>query len=772
MKDFLKRKKPIIVLLLLILVMSNFTFTFAYWASHISSHQTLSSSSVTIGEWNYTNEVLTFRSDYQGVLSLTTETVEVNNKTAIQIALTAYGELSQDSQTELIPERDLLTALLSEIIAMENSVYLDFETFVQDSQFTGRVSISSRQWYGYQIYSSNDPNYDVWNDTRALALKTGAYFQSDDLFINGVDKITLYHGALNYNNGTSFQFKIEYELDSNPGTWLTLQEGGEDLLIDVISATPLTFSEIDVNIVEAVNIRFTPVIGNTSDYINLDDIRIYEFVVSGSVEAETFRTVYASTLALTPENVEISDKASVQQALAAYDLLSSDAKTVLTVEKTLLDLLLLEINEQELFVWATDLVEEAEDSYLQIDLDNAQAAVTSLPDSIEKTALQSRLDAVQNIIDNISIFRSTHANTLLLSPSTVQIIDLAAVQQALSDYAVLNVEAKAKLSVEKALLDSLIAEINNQIPTATQVSEFRNNHAAVLALSLGTVEVSNQPSIVSALEAYDSLTPAAQTELSAEKALLDGLLIEVATIVVVMAENSHLQADVDNAQIYVSDLPNGSVKTTLQNRLNQVQVIINTQAANAVNLLISALPSSGSIALSDESLVDAARQAYDDLTTIQKTLVTNLSVLTAAEAELIDLQKATNLVIIAESSQLQTDVDAARILVTALPNGNPKTELQDRLNAVEDMIAVANAQSIIDVYFVNNSVQVSIWDLFSDTRKESAFLSKANEIVSDLDVDITVTSSNRNGFTQTIYTIQITKNNASVSIVVDVDFST
>ncbi|MFO7969692.1 MAG: hypothetical protein R6U15_06270 [Candidatus Izemoplasmatales bacterium] len=774
MKKFFVKKKFIINILLLILIVSNFSFSFAYWASNIASSQTDSYSIVEIGEWEYTNEVLTFKSDHASALALSVETVEVSDKAIVEAALEAYGLLSEDAKAELTAEQTLLLSLLTEIIAIENSEYLDFEEYVYDSLYTGTIDINDRTWYANNVAISNAPDYDVWIDTRSLALKSGSYFETNDLFINGIDKITLYHGALNYDNGSSFAFKVEYELQSNPGVWLTVQEGGADLIIDVLTGDPLTYVEIDVNITEALNIRFTPVISNTSDYINLDNITIYEHVVSSDLEVTTFKTVYAGALALTVGTVEISDKAAVEQALSAYDLLSVEAKANLTVEKTLLDNLLIEINEKEAIEAATISVEIAEGSILQADVDAAQILVTALPAGTEKTALQNRLDAVQDIIDEIILFETNHASALALTVGTVEVSDKAIVEAALADYALLSVEAKAKLTDEKTLLDNLLIEINNQIPTATQVAEFRADHASALALTVGTVDISDKAIVEAALTDYALLSEAAKIELTSEKTLLDNLLLEIniqeAEALVVIAETTNLQADLDAAQTLVTALPAGTEKTTLQNRLDAVQDIINDLAATSVDNLILAIPSTGEISLTDSNQIESARTAYEALTPLQKTLVEYEALLTSAEAELAALQTATDSVVIAETTNLQADVDAAQTLVTALPAGTEKTALQNRLDAVQDIIDVEAAKQIIINYFGSNSVVVSRLNN-ATTIKENAFLAKANEIVDGLDVIITIQNTVELGRRNTVYTIDIVKNGAIVTIDIEVTFT-
>ncbi|MCL2061251.1 MAG: hypothetical protein FWH03_01315 [Firmicutes bacterium] len=63
------------------------------------------------------------------------------------------------------------------------------------------------------------------------------------------------------------------------------------------------------------------------------------------------------------------------------------------------------------------------------------------------------------------------------------------------------------------------------------------------------------------------------------------------------------------------------------------------EAAAAVQAQIAALPATASFTLANAAAVAAARSAYNALTSAQKSLVTNLEVLEAAEAKIAELQK-------------------------------------------------------------------------------------------------------------------------------------
>ncbi|QWB96237.1 hypothetical protein KHQ89_02015 [Mycoplasmatota bacterium] len=148
-----------------------------------------------------------------------------------------------------------------------------------------------------------------------------------------------------------------------------------------------------------------------------------------------------------------------------------------------------------------------------------------------KTDLQNRIDDVQDVIDEMAAYLTNYASTLLLTTQTVEISDQPSVQAAINAYNALSSDAQAQLASEKALLDSLLVEINSQTPTATQVDTFRTDHAYVLSLDTSTVEVSDQSAVQSALDAYDLLSGDAKAQLTTEKALLDDLLLEIESMV-------------------------------------------------------------------------------------------------------------------------------------------------------------------------------------------------------------------------------------------------
>ena len=100
---------------------------------------------------------------------------------------------------------------------------------------------------------------------------------------------------------------------------------------------------------------------------------------------------------------------------------------------------------------------------------------------------------------------------------------------------------------------------------------------------------------------------------------------------VAKAELSKLQTDVDSAQIAINKLPSCNTRTSLQTRLDAVQQYINQ--------------------------VEAVTKAVEK----------------------------------AENSKAQSDIDTAQVLITALPSGKDKNDLQGRLDVVQEIVNATTA---------------------------------------------------------------------------------
>ncbi|MEK5209512.1 RCC1 domain-containing protein [Psychrobacillus sp. FSL H8-0510] len=288
---------------------------------------------------------------------------------------------------------------------------------------------------------------------------------------------------------------------------------------------------------------------------------------------------------------------------------------------------------EEQIATATASVAKAEGSKLQADVTTAKALVNALPDSTEKTNLTTRLDTVQKAIDDAI------ALVTQIATATTSVVKAEG--------------SKLQADVTSALM------LVNALPTGTEKTSLTNR--------LNIVQ-----------KAIDDAIALAEQ-------------IATTTTSVVKAEGSKLQVDVTAARTLVTALPNGTDKTNLTSRLDTVQTAINlaTQIATATTSVVKA---EGSGLQVD---VDTSRLLVNNLPIgTEKTNLTNrLNVVQKAiddaKALVTQIATATTSVVKAEGSKLQVDVTAARTLVTALPNGTDKTNLTSRLDTVQTAINLA-----------------------------------------------------------------------------------
>lgn len=271
----------------------------------------------------------------------------------------------------------------------------------------------------------------------------------------------------------------------------------------------------------------------------------------------------------------------------------------------------------------TGSVVRAEAHPTQVNVDAAQVLVSALPAGAEKTELQGRINAVQ--ADVTAIVPVMNLISALPSPSELIVADTAEVEAARSAYDALSVYRQ-----------SLITNFESLFFIEAQLAVITNAENSVAT-----------------------------------------------------AEANPDQTNVNAAQLVVDGLADGTVKTSLQVRLDAVQATVdaeNAAASGATMTLISALPSPANLTLNDEDEVVAARTSYFNLSAFQQTLVTNYDTLLVDEAHMLVLTTADDAVTLAETSLLQANVNVAQVLVTEIPDGIMKTAFQVRIDAVQTEI--------------------------------------------------------------------------------------
>ena len=485
-------------------------------------------------------EVAMFKVNNAEALALTVETVVISNKTIVEAAIVAYDMLSVDAQANLVVEKTLLDSLIVEIERQE-TIVVEVTTFITNHSIvlaitTGTVVIGDQAVVDVALAA-----YDLLSiDAKALLTDEKALLNSLNIEIDG-------------------QISVSLEV----ATFITNNEYTLALTVGTMEVTDRSYVEVALSDYE--NLSNLAKVELTSEKALLDNllavITAQEAVAS---EVADYLMDYAYELALTVESVEINDRAIVEEGLAAYDLLSPEAETGLTTEKTLLDSLLVEIERQEAVeleveTFTTDhaivlalttstvvigdqaIIDSALDAYdllsidAKLELSDEKALLDSLENEIRVIPLTIELE--------VAIFITDHAYALALTVETVQISNKSYVEVALAAYDNLSVAVQAELTTEKALLDSLIEEIERQEEVAIEVLLFKYNYSAELALTVDTVEIEDLPFIESALYAYDLLSVDAQVELAVEKALLDSVIVEIDRNVTIQDEITGFKSD-------------------------------------------------------------------------------------------------------------------------------------------------------------------------------------------------------------------------------------
>ncbi len=222
----------------------------------------------------------------------------------------------------------------------------------------------------------------------------------------------------------------------------------------------------------------------------------------GSAAAENYKSKHSSILTKTAAVVEISDKREVNNALSEYLALDVSAKKLLVSEKALLDKLLIKINELEfasfiavhaavLFKTVDNIAitdKDAVNNALK-EYSDSDAAVKilltgekKLLDSLLKKIIEKEIASPGIAADN---FKTTHSAILSKNAGAAAITDKSAVMYALSDYEFFDDTIKVLLESEKALLDSLLAAIQ-ELEAAYMPIELLSFDKALTILCEGT----------------------------------------------------------------------------------------------------------------------------------------------------------------------------------------------------------------------------------------------------------------------------------------------
>jgi hypothetical protein len=248
-----------------------------------------------------------FKTSHAAALALTTATVSPANETIINNALAAYGILAQAVKDLLAAEKEKLDALKAEIGRQRTAAAAEFTSAhgailakTVDNLTGGDAAAVDAAWAAYNALSEEvRALLPEGTGTRLGALKSRA----EEL--NAPAAVAAYRTA----HGTF--------LDTDPAN-LTLAD-----------AASLNAARTGYNALSAPARALA-----AAEYAKLQAL---EARMAALGAEQVFRSNHAAALALTTVAAGPAHEPIVNNALAAYDGLSADAKALLTAEKALLD---------------------------------------------------------------------------------------------------------------------------------------------------------------------------------------------------------------------------------------------------------------------------------------------------------------------------------------------------------------------------------------------------------------------------------------------------
>jgi len=447
-----------------------------------------------------------------------------------------------------------------------------------------------------------------------------------------------------------------------------------------------------------------------------------EYTATFTAENKAVKNVITLINAL-PADVTLGDKAQIESARAAYEALTDDQKAFVTnldkltdaetaleaaekaaADQAAADPVIAQINALPADITLNDkaAVDAARQAYN--DLTDDQQALVS-PDTIDKLIAAeiaiSNLEAAKDVIDQINALPTviTLEDKAVVDAARAAYNDLTDDQKALVDEEVLDKLTEAETVIVNREGAKAVEDMINALPDAKDITladKDAVNAANVARLNLPpeqvdyltlpaieklfkamdkiedleaakavTDQINALPSVVlldnkaeveAARQAYNDLTDAQQALVDEEA--LDKLI--AAETVIADREAAKAVDDMvnalpetitleDKAAVEAADaaLENLTIAqaeyvvlSTYGKLADAKKAIANLEAAKAVTDQINALPAE--ITLNDKAAVEAARQAYNDLTDDQKNLVTGetLDKLAAAEKSIADQEAA------------------------------------------------------------------------------------------------------------------------------------
>ena len=407
----------------------------------------------------------------------------------------------------------------------------------------------------------------------------------------------------------------------NDGTWYVLHvvnaDDGSAYVVSLIDNLPdtvryenYTATKSSIDAAEAAYGALSETAkANVTNYAKLERLK---------AEVESFEQIdaFKKQLAAIPnvKRITLENREAIEQAKAAYDDLTADQKEYLTRSE--------EEKMQALVARLAELIEEADRA--------AAAAVDRLIDQIGTVTLESEEDITaartaysaltekqKGYVTKLDVLTAaeTQLQNLKDAAAAKRVEDMIAALPGVSELALSN---EADITAARAAFDALTSVQKALVP----------NEATLIAAEQRLAELKAEAEQEAADRAAAKSVEDKINALPADLTLDDKPTVDAA--------KAAYDALTEKQKGYVSP----DAKQTLDDALAEIERLEeerdNKAAAAVVERLIDAI---GEVSLSSKPTIDTARSAYDQLTPVQKTFVSNYDVLVAAEtryAQLVD----------------------------------------------------------------------------------------------------------------------------------------
>ncbi|MBR4705534.1 MAG: leucine-rich repeat protein [Paludibacteraceae bacterium] len=486
------------------------------------------------------------------------------------------------------------------------------------------------------------------------------------------------------------------------------------------------------------------------------------------LKAKTAADLAAANIVITKidaiGSVTLSSEPAIVDARAAYNALTTDQKALVTnyatlvaAEKALADLkakaaadqaaadnVIAQINAIGTVTLSSEpAIVAARAAYNALTADQ-KALVTNLStltaaeaklDQLKKQAAadQAAADLVIGKINAIGTVSYSEASKALIDAARTAYDALTAAQQALvTNYGTLTAaekayaDLKAKAEADQAAANTVIAQIN----------------------AIGEVTLSSEPAIVAARSAYNALTAdqkalvsnynvltAAEAKLEVLKkqaesdeaaaAAVSNLISGIGTVTYTTECKARIDAAREAYDALTADqkalVTNLATLTAAEKAYADLKAKAEADQA-AANTVIAQINAIGEVTLSSEPAIVAARSAYNALTADQKALVSNYSVLTAAEAKLEVLKQQ------AEADQAAATAVIGKInaIGTVAYDEASKARIDDARHAYDALTAAQKA------LVTNLDVLLAAEQAYADLKAQAEVIAAAKQQLVDL----------------------------------------